>query len=86
MTDPQLLQATNRHAEAETLYRRAQAIAEANGEGVPKDDVAAYMWFNLAAASGNKGAATQMQVMEKIMTPEKISEAQKLSREWKQKK
>ena len=27
------------------------------GQGVPQDYVQAYMWFNLAAAQGTKGAA-----------------------------
>ena len=47
--------------------------------------VLAYMWFNLAGASGYKIAKANMEGLSKKMTPEQIAEAQKLSREWKPK-
>jgi TPR repeat protein len=55
----------------------------ADGDGVPKHNVQAYMWRNLAAAQGFKGAKTNRNTIEKMMTPAQIAEAQKLSREWK---
>ena len=55
----------------------------ANGEGVPKDSVLAYLWWNLAAAQGLKSAKRNLGKIEKIMTREQIAEAQRLSREWK---
>ena len=63
-----------------------------NGQGVPQDYVAAHMWFNLAAASGDKlavevreRAAEGRERVAKEMTPAQIAEAQKLAREWKPK-
>jgi len=54
----------------------------ATGEGVPKDDVLAYMWYNLAAAQGKQLAARLKDSIEERMTREQIDEAQRLSREW----
>ena len=60
-----------------------------SGQGVPKDDVLAYMWWNLAAAGANPGAhekATKnREIVARKMTPTQIAEAQRLSREWKPK-
>jgi TPR repeat protein len=55
------------------------------GEGVPQDYVLAYMWFNLAAAQGQKGAKSARDEIAKRMTSEQVEEAQKLAREWKPK-
>ena len=67
-------------------YSNAQydlGAAYANGEGVPQDTVLAYMWFNLASASGDKDAKEAKETISGRMTREQIAEAQKLSREWK---
>jgi len=56
------------------------------GEGVPKDYAQAYMWHNLSAAQGHEIGKTARDVLENVMTPSQIAEAQKLSREWKPKK
>ena len=53
--------------------------------GVPKDDVLAYVWLNLAAASGYKDAAKSRDIVATKMAPAQIAEAQKLAREWKAK-
>ena len=59
----------------------------ANGRGVPRDYVAAHMWFNLAGAqsSGDQRdeVAKARDGVEAKMTPEQIAEAQRLAREWK---
>ena len=55
------------------------------GQGVPQDYVQAYMWFNLAAARGTKGAAEWRERLAARMTPAQIAEAQKLASEWKPK-
>jgi TPR repeat protein len=58
----------------------------ANGIGVPRDDVLAYMWSNLGAAGGNElGGKNRDTVLAPRMTLADISEAQRLSREWKPK-
>jgi TPR repeat protein len=56
------------------------------GQGVPMDYVLSYMWFNLAAARGNKDAAKGRNLLAAYMTPAQIAEAQKLAREWKPKR
>ena len=58
-------------------------VLYANGEGVPQDDVLAYMWFNLAGAPSDEIEKRIRETVSKRMTPEQIAEAQKLSREWK---
>ncbi len=54
--------------------------------GVPKDNVKSYMWLNLAASQGNKLAVEVRSIIGEEMTKEQISEAEKLSREFKAKK
>ena len=61
----------------------------ANGEGVTQDYVRAHLWFNLAA-SATVGDEREIAVSNrdraaKEMTPEDITEAQRLAREWKPK-
>jgi hypothetical protein len=48
-----------------------------SGDGVPQDDVTAYMWFSLAAAKDNVYASFRDRVRVR-MTPEQVAEAQKL--------
>jgi TPR repeat protein len=65
------------------------------GKGVPKDDVQAYMWFNLAIANyyafddeGKKFLEQLKETRAKIgshLSPEEMTLAQKLSRDWKPK-
>jgi len=55
----------------------------ANGIGVPKDYVAAYMWWNLAAARGNDSSAKARDDLVKVMTPSQIKQARALSAAWK---
>jgi len=53
------------------------------GDGVPKDLVSAYKWFNLSAAQGLELARANRSLIEKQMTHDQIAEGQRLSREWK---
>jgi hypothetical protein len=53
-----------------------------NGEGVPKDTVSAYMYWNLASATESKAAEARDEIA-KEMTRDQITEAQRLTREWK---
>ena len=57
------------------------------GWGVAQDYIQAHMWFNLAAANvfGNDEMAKRRDSVASKMTPEQISEAQRLAREWKPK-
>ena len=80
--------------EAFMWYRRAaeQGLANAQfalgsmyaeGQGVPQDYVLAHMWFNLAGSNGDKDAVKARNLVEKLMTPSQIAEAQRLARNWK---
>ena len=69
---------------AQQGYAKAQRILGlmyATGEGVPKDDVQAYAWINLAAAQEDEGAKQDRTRIRQRMTQAQIAEAQKLSRE-----
>ena len=48
-----------------------------SGDGVPQDDVTAYMWFSLAAAKDEIYAAIRDRVRVRL-TPEQVAEVQKL--------
>ena len=52
---------------------------------MPRDYVLAYMWFNLGAAGGNELSGKNRDLVAARMAPTDISEAQRLSREWKPK-
>jgi TPR repeat protein len=65
-------------------------IMYAHGQGVPRDDVQALKWLDLASShSGASEKATRERAVrnrDKLaarMTPAQIAEAQKLAREWK---
>jgi TPR repeat protein len=51
-----------------------------NGRGVPQDYVQAHMWWNLAAAAGQKNAAKNRDIIARQMTPSQIAEAQRLAK------
>jgi TPR repeat protein len=53
-----------------------------NGEGTPKNNVLAYVWWNIAAAQGHEKAKETRGFIEELMTPNQIAEAQKLSKEY----
>jgi uncharacterized protein len=84
-------------AEAANWYRRAAAqgnkyaqytlgnIYASGRGGVPLDYVLAYMWFNLAAAGGDRLSERDRDIVAAQMTPAQIAEALKLAREWKPK-
>ncbi|MCP4382511.1 MAG: sel1 repeat family protein [Hyphomicrobiales bacterium] len=52
---------------------------------VPQDIVQAHMWWNLASAQGLKDARKSRDRIAKKMTPDQITEAQRMAREWKPK-
>ena len=65
----------------------AQAQAEVAamyglGQGVPQqDNIRSYMWYNLASANGNEIATEKKEKLSKLMSPEEIAQAQRLSSE-----
>ena len=79
--------------EFQPLAKQGNAAAQNNlgfmyhtGEGVPKDNVYAHMWWNIAASSGEKDVVTNRDIIAKRMTPAQIVEAQKLAGECVKKK
>ncbi len=87
--------------EAIRLYREAaeqgHAFAQvslgnmyAEGRGGPQGEMAAHMWFNIAASAPDTISALagrwRRDEIANRMTPAQIAEAQRLAREWKPKK
>ncbi|KZK79119.1 Localization factor PodJL [Pseudovibrio sp. W64] len=52
------------------------------GDGIPRDYVMAYMWHSLAAKQGNKLAIRNRTEIVKHLTPEQITEGQRMVRDW----
>ena len=50
-----------------------------NGEGVPENDVYAYMWLDIASFIGDEYATDNKEPLAENMTPPQIAEAQALS-------
>lgn len=84
------------HQKAAYWYRRSakQGHSDAQnnlgrlyftGKGVPKDLVQAYKWASLAADQGNRNAAGGRDFLATKMTPQQISEARRLAKEFKPK-
>jgi len=55
------------------------------GAGVPRDNVLAYVWMNLAASQRDDEAKKHRENLERMMTAAQTAEAQRLAREWKPK-
>ena len=60
-------------------------VMYANGQGVPRDDVRAHMWFDLAAAQGHETGAENLVRLAYGMSPSAVSRAQRLARAWEEK-
>ena len=66
-------------------YAKAQlflGVIYAKGQGVRRNYVLAYMWWSLAAAQGNKNAATKLGLIEMRMTRADVSRAQAKAAKW----
>ena len=53
------------------------------GQGVEKDYVDAYAWFNLSAANGSDDAAWRRDSLVRLLSPQQISDAEKRRKELK---
>ena len=49
-----------------------------NAKGVPQDNVYAYMWWSIAASTGDDFAKVKIKLVEEKMTTSDISEARRL--------
>ena len=75
---------------ADQGWSRAQAVLGlmySEGKGAPQDYVLAHKWLNLAASKLPPGEDRERVVklrdlMDILMTPTQIAEAQRLAREW----
>ena len=72
-----------KHTEAVKWFRKAaeQGHAESQyglglmyylGEGVLQDTIAAHMWFNIAAANGDKASAKNRNIVAKELSSEQL--------------
>lgn len=57
-------------------------IMYSKGEGIPENDVKAYVWFSIAAAQNNQSARKMKEMIAKRMTRSQIARVQNLSREY----
>jgi len=74
------------------LAVQGDAMAQSNlgvmyefGLGVPQDFVQAHLWFNVAATQGDAVAQQNRDFVASEMTPDQITEAQRMAREWMEK-
>ena len=85
------------YAEALKWYRLAAAqgyaaaqnnlgIMYATGQGVDKDFVHVHMWLSMSALAGDADGLKYRDMVATLMTPQQLSEAQKMARECRQKK
>jgi TPR repeat protein len=70
-------------AAAQGLAKAQQNLGamNASGDGTAQNYIQAHVWFNLAAAQGNKEAVEKRNQIAKLMSPQKIAQAQKLATE-----
>lgn len=52
------------------------------GEGVPKDNITAYMWYSLGALNGNLNASGTVEYIGEELTPDEIAEVERLTKKW----
>jgi TPR repeat protein len=50
------------------------------GEGVPKNQVRAHMWFSFAAKRGDASARAELREVSRTMTAQEISQAEAMAR------
>jgi TPR repeat protein len=67
---------------AEQGHDPTQVMLGAFYEHGRRDYVRAHMWYSLAAARGNEPAITDRDLLAEKMTPDQISESQRLAGEW----
>ena len=82
------------YAEAAKWYKKAAEQGDSNaqnilgamyerGKGMPKDFVEAYKWFSISGEGDNEyGRTYREKIGKRKMTPDQITEAQRLAKEW----
>ena len=51
----------------------------ATGEGVPENNIRAYVWWSMAKTQGGVTAATNIDILKPKMTKQQIADAQALA-------
>lgn len=72
------LSAENSHKDAQNNL----GAMYSKGEGTEQDFVEALKWFIISARNGSEGGEKNISIVEKRMSYEQISEAQKLANDW----
>ena len=54
----------------------------AEGKAGNQNFIQAHKWFNIAKAKEDEDGRKFKEILEKLMTPDQIAEAQKLAKEW----
>jgi len=70
---------------AERFHKDAQnnlGALYSKGEGTEQDFVEALKWFIISAENGSEGGQKNIRIVEKRMSYEQISQAQKLANDW----
>ncbi len=70
---------------AERFHKDAQnnlGAMYSKGEGTEQDFVEALKWFIISAENGSEGGQKNIRIVEKRMSYEQISQAQKLANDW----
>lgn len=52
------------------------------GQGVTQDNIEAHKWWSIAGDGGDAGAIKNLGIVEKMMTPDQIAEAQRRASAW----
>jgi TPR repeat protein len=77
MSDPRTRSSTNL---PENAFERAIYLSA--GRSGPVDLVEAHMWFNIAAAGGDRSAAEHRDELAREMTREEVAAALRAARQW----
>ncbi len=70
---------------AEQYHKDAQnnlGAMYSKGEGTEQSFVDALKWFVISSENGSEAGRKNIDIVEKRMTPEQITEARKIAREW----
>ena len=51
----------------------------ANGEGVPQNNVRAYVWFSVSAAQGYETGKNQRDMISELLTPSQLVQTQQIA-------
>lgn len=71
----------NAAQQGDTDAQQDLGLMYAQGQGVKKNDIKAYVWSSLAAAQGEESAAKHRDIIAERFTPDQLRQAQTLAAE-----